>query len=51
MGTAGPITFLKKKDFNNKPMIVMNADLVTNINFSELLDYFLISGNIESQLS
>ena len=39
MGTAGPITFLKKKDFNNKPMIVMNADLVTNINFSELLDF------------
>ena len=39
LGTAGPIKLLKKSDFQNKPMIVMNADLVTNINLSELIDF------------
>jgi|TARA_B110000037_G_scaffold91278_1_gene107858 dTDP-glucose pyrophosphorylase len=39
LGTAGPITLLKKKDFDNNAMIVMNADLITNINFSELINF------------
>lgn len=39
LGTAGPIRLLKKRDFQKKPMIVMNADLITNINLSELLNF------------
>ena len=30
---------MSEKDFDNNPMVVMNADLVTNINFSELLEF------------
>ena len=39
LGTAGPIKLLKKSDFQNKPMIVMNADLITNIDLSELINF------------
>jgi dTDP-glucose pyrophosphorylase len=39
LGTAGPIKLLKKKDFKNKPIIIMNADLITNIDLTELLNF------------
>ncbi len=39
LGTAGPIKLLKKSDFKNKPIIVMNADLITNIDLDELLSF------------
>lgn len=37
MGTAGALTLLKKKP--NKSFFVMNGDLLTNVNFEELLDF------------
>lgn len=39
LGTAGPLMLLSKKHFNNGPVIVTNADLVTNIDFNELLNF------------
>ena len=37
LGTAGALSLLKNKP--NKPFFVMNADLLTDINFVHLLDY------------
>lgn len=37
LGTAGALSLLKNKP--NKPFFVMNADLLTDINFIHLLDY------------
>jgi dTDP-glucose pyrophosphorylase len=37
MGTAGALTLLKKKP--NKPFFVMNGDLLTNVNFEQMLDF------------
>jgi dTDP-glucose pyrophosphorylase len=37
MGTAGALTLLTKK--LNKPFFVMNGDLLTNINFENMLDF------------
>jgi len=37
MGTAGALTLLKKK--LSKPFFVMNGDLLTNINFSSMLEF------------
>jgi dTDP-glucose pyrophosphorylase len=37
MGTAGALTLLKKK--LNKPFFVMNGDLLTNVNFENMLDF------------
>ena len=37
MGTAGALTLLKNK--LNKPVFVMNGDLLTNINFEKMLDF------------
>ncbi|MBL7714986.1 MAG: nucleotidyltransferase family protein [Bdellovibrionales bacterium] len=37
MGTAGSLTLLPAK--SNLPMIVMNGDLLTKVNFSQLLDF------------
>jgi dTDP-glucose pyrophosphorylase len=39
LGTAGPLMLLKKKHFKNGPVIVANADLITNVNFNELLNF------------
>lgn len=36
LGTAGPIALLPEID---KPYLVLNGDLVTNLNFAEILDY------------
>ena len=37
MGTAGALGFLPVRP--NKPLLVMNADLITRVNFDHLLDY------------
>ena len=37
MGTAGALSLLKKK--LDKPVFVMNGDILTNINYEELLDF------------
>ena len=37
MGTAGALTLLDKK--LNKPFFVMNGDLLTNVNFENMLDF------------
>lgn len=37
LGTAGSLSLLPQK--TNLPLIVMNADLLTNINFTQLLDF------------
>lgn len=37
LGTAGALSLIKEKI--NKPFFVMNADLLTNVNFIHLLDY------------
>ena len=37
MGTAGALSLLKKK--SNKPFFVMNGDLLTNVNFENMLDF------------
>jgi dTDP-glucose pyrophosphorylase len=37
LGTAGALSLLKEKP--NEPFFVMNADLLTNVNFTHLLDF------------
>lgn len=37
MGTAGALSLLKKK--LDKPFFVMNGDLLTNVNFENMLDF------------
>ncbi len=37
MGTAGALTLLKKRP--NKSFFVMNGDLLTNVNFEQMLDF------------
>ncbi len=39
LGTAGALSLLKNKP--NQPFFVMNADLLTNVNFGHLLDYHI----------
>jgi dTDP-glucose pyrophosphorylase len=39
MGTAGSLSLLP--DIPNKPFITMNADLITDINFQDLINYHL----------
>lgn len=40
LGTAGALGLLPKKQFK-EPFLVMNADLLTKLNFSDLLNYHL----------
>lgn len=47
LGTAGALSLLK--DEINEPFFVMNADLLTNVNFEQLLD-FHIQGNSTSTM-
>lgn len=42
LGTAGALTLVKEKDLN-QPLIVMNADLFTELNFKSLLENHLKS--------
>lgn len=37
LGTAGPLSLLKEKQ--KLPFIVMNGDIMTNVNFQQLLDF------------
>jgi dTDP-glucose pyrophosphorylase len=39
LGTAGALSLLK--EIPSKPFIVMNADVMTNMNFGELIDYHI----------
>lgn len=39
LGTAGALSLLKQKP--DKPIIIMNGDLLTKINFQQLLDYHI----------
>lgn len=42
MGTAGALSLINQKF--NEPVIVMNADLLTRVNFKQLLDFHKTSG-------
>lgn len=44
LGTAGALSLLKSKP--NQAFFVMNADLLTNINFEHLLDYHYFSNSM-----
>ncbi len=44
MGTAGALTLLTKK--LEKPFFVMNGDLLTNINYEQMLDYHELHNSI-----
>ena len=43
LGTAGALSLLKESP--NEPFFVMNGDLLTNVNFTELLDYHTFANN------
>ncbi|WP_103027998.1 nucleotidyltransferase family protein [Salinibacter altiplanensis] len=43
LGTAGPLSLLPERP--EEPMIVMNGDLLTKLNFSHLLDYHRDQGS------
>ena len=45
LGTAGSLSLLNKRNIN-KPIIVMNGDIITNINFPDLLRYHDASKNL-----
>ena len=44
LGTAGSLTLLPKID--SAPLLLMNADLLTNINFKHLIDYHLKNNSL-----
>lgn len=44
LGTAGALSLLK--EVQNSPIFVMNGDLLTNINFSHLLDYHILEQSV-----
>lgn len=46
MGTAGALSLLKNKP--NEPFFVMNGDLLTNVNFSQLLDFHVYGSSTAS---
>lgn len=39
MGTAGSLTKINLKNYNQDTIIVMNSDLITNINYKQLIDF------------
>ena len=39
MGTAGSLTTINLKNYNQDTILVMNSDLVTNINYKQLIDF------------
>jgi dTDP-glucose pyrophosphorylase len=43
LGTAGALSLLKKKP--NEPFFVMNGDILTNIDFTKLLDFHISSNS------
>jgi len=44
MGTAGALSLIKERP--QEPFFVMNADLLTNVNFEHLLDFHLIEHSV-----
>lgn len=44
LGTAGALTLIQKRDLNH-PLVVMNADLFTELNFNSLLENHLESNS------
>ena len=44
MGTAGALSLLKKRP--NEPFFVMNGDLLTNVNFENMLEFHLKNNSI-----
>ena len=46
LGTAGALSLLKEKP--KEPFFVMNADLLTNVNFSHLLDFHTFGNSIST---
>ncbi|MDD3754617.1 MAG: sugar phosphate nucleotidyltransferase [Methanobacterium sp.] len=44
LGTAGPLSLIK--DMINEPFLMMNGDVLTNLDFSDLVDYHKSRGNI-----
>jgi len=44
MGTAGALSLMRDK--LNEPFFVMNGDLLTNINFEQMMDYHLSNSSI-----
>ena len=44
MGTAGALSLMREK--LNEPFFVMNGDLLTNINFEQMMDYHLSNHSI-----
>tara|TARA_B100001167_G_C16655306_1_gene250598 strand:- start:71 stop:736 length:666 start_codon:yes stop_codon:yes gene_type:complete len=43
LGTAGGLSFVKKN--NNNPVIVSNGDVITEVNFKNLLDFHIKQNN------
>lgn len=43
MGTAGSLSLLPEKP--DRPIVVMNGDLLTRVNFQSLVDYHVAAGN------
>ena len=41
MGTAGALTLLNDEQKPNEPFFVMNGDLLTNVNFENMLDFHI----------
>jgi dTDP-glucose pyrophosphorylase len=39
LGTAGSLNLLSKESISNKPFLVLNSDLVTNLDFKSLIDF------------
>ena len=44
LGTAGGLTFLREE--LDRPFVVMNADLLTNVDFAALLNFHVAEGNL-----
>ena len=43
LGTAGGLNFIKNKD--NRPVVVSNGDVITEVNFKNLLDFHIKQNN------
>ncbi len=46
LGTGGALKLLNEEELNNLPLLIMNADLVTNIDYKSFLDFHLISKSL-----
>jgi len=41
MGTAGALSLIKRRDKDTNPILVMNGDLLTTVNYKNLLEYHI----------